>query len=195
MKKHIFAAAAAIAMSVIPTTNAHAEYLDGSRYVGVGLGAYGLELKGTNGATLNQKNTVFGGYLKLGRDFGDYLGAELRIGATGSGKKTYSFGTIKLQSPMILSYLGKVQFPVTPDFRVYGLLGGTTAKVKLTYTTGGTSGTATKTGFTYGAGLQYFVQDSVSLGAEWVQYWTNVKTGVDSKMKIWGATATASFHF
>ncbi len=155
-------------------------------YVGGGIGGFGLELKN---ATVNQKETVFGGYGKIGVDIGDYLGAELRFGSTGSG----TTGNIKLSDSYFLSYLGKVQFPVTPDFRVFGMIGGTTARFKKTVS--GVEAAYTETGLSYGGGAEYYVQDVLSVGGEWTQYWTNVNILPTDEVKIWGATATLSYHF
>lgn len=200
MKKQIFAALALLALTVLPMAGAYAQDMDGDNdvrldtdndfdirpYAGAGLGAFGLEFKNS---TTSIKKTVFGGYGKLGADIGDYLGVELRIGGTASGTKN----TTKIQASSFYSYLGKIQFPATPDFRLYALLGGTTARFKK----GGLS--KTKTGFSYGFGADYYLQDRVSVGGEWVQYWTNVKLGstfgTGAEAKIWGAVATASYHF
>ncbi len=206
MKKHILAAMAALTLVAFPVAGAMAQDMDNDNdirvdtdndfdirpYVGAGLGAFGLEFK--NNAT-SQKNTVLGGYVKLGADIGDYLGAELRFGATGSGSKTYAAptGKVKQQASNFISYLAKVQFPATPDLKLYALLGGTTAKFKR----GGQG--KSKTGFSYGFGGEYFLQDTLSVGAEWVQYWTNVKLGtafgVNNKAKLWGISLTGAYHF
>ncbi len=53
----------------LPFATAHAQDFDLRPYVGAGIGAFGLELK-----NISQKNTVFGGFGKLGADVGDYLG-------------------------------------------------------------------------------------------------------------------------
>jgi opacity protein-like surface antigen len=200
MKKHLFAAMAALALVAFPAAGAMAQDMDGDNdvrvdtdndfdirpYAGVGLGAFGLEFKN---AASNLKKTVFGGYGKLGADIGDYLGVELRIGGTASGTKNNT----KLQASPFFSYLGKVQFPATADLKLYALLGGTTAKFKV----GNQS--KSKTGFSYGVGAEYFLQDTLTVGAEWMQYWTNVKLGAafgaGAKAKLWGIVATGAYRF
>ena len=99
-------------------------------YAGAGIGAFGLEYKDS---TVSQKNTVFGGFGKLGVDVNPYLGAELRVGTTGSGSKSYTGTTTtrKLSDSYFFSYLAKFQFPVDTGFNLYALVGGTTAKFKL----------------------------------------------------------------
>ncbi len=180
-----------------------AQAQDFEPYVGFGLGAFGVELK--ESPAFNQKNTVFGGYGKLGVDINDYVAAELRIGATGTGTTTYppaTFGKgipvdIKLQSTYFLSYLAKLKLPVNPDLRFYGLLGGTTAKFKTTAAVLGAAASIskTKTGFSYGAGVEWRLDDQLTLGAEWAQYWTDVNlTNVD-QARIWGAVGSLTTSF
>ena len=100
-------------------------------YMGVGLGLYHLKFSQPG---FSQSNNVFGGYLQLGSDFNDYLGAELRIGTTAKGSNTYTGGTVDLTSDYMFSYLLKLQYPTTPELRIYGLIGGTTGKAKITPT-------------------------------------------------------------
>jgi len=171
-------------------------------YAGVGFGAFGLE---ETEPGFSQKNTVFGGYLKLGVDVNDYFGGELRFGATGSGSKTNPAGvfgspvpfTTTLKAKSLISYLLKVQFPATPDFRIYALVGGTTAKFEGKVDVLGISASvsSTKTGFSYGLGAAYSLDDNLSLGAEWMQYWTDVSLGGNAKARLWGAVGTLTYAF
>jgi len=196
---------AALCLLALPFTNAQAQDFDGDNdiridadhdfdirpYAGVGIGALGLELKDSTG--FRQKNTVLGGFAKVGTDIGDYLGAELRFGSSASG----TTGKVKLSDSYFVSYLAKVQFPVTVDFKPYAMLGGTTAKFKKT--TAGVEKSNSKTGFSYGFGADFYWQDQLSLSGEWMQYWTNVKLGAamgsNSKAKLWSATASIAYHF
>jgi len=206
MFKYLHITLATLCLLAIPLANAQAQDFDGDSdlridsdndfdirpYAGVGIGAFGLELKDNTG--LSMKKTVFGGYGKFGADIGDYLGAELRIGSSSSGTK----GNVKLSDSYFISYLAKFQFPVTVDFKPYAMLGGTTAKFKKTV--GGVESSKSKTGFSYGFGADYYIQDNLSLGGEWMQYWSNVKLGTlgtttGNKAKLWSATATMSYHF
>ena len=182
-------------MSALAPARAGAQGIDGEYdlrpYAGVALGAFGLELKDSTG--YSQKSTVFGGFAKLGADIGDNLGGELRLGGSASGTK----GSTKLTDSFFLSYLVKLQLPLSPEFKGYALLGGTTARFKKS--AAGTGNSQTKTGFSYGLGGEYALQDRLSLGAEWIQYWNNVKLGSafgpDNKAKLWSVTASLSYHF
>lgn len=190
MKKII--TAAMLTMLALPSV---ASATDIKPYAGVGLGGFGLEYS-DNTASINK--TAFGGYTNFGAEFGDYFAAELRIGATGSISKAFPGTTSTFKVPTFFSYLGKIQFPATSDLKLYGLIGATTAKLKGTNTIG-FNRTETKTGLSYGVGADYTVQDKLSIGAEWVQYWNKVNLpstwGPNAKAKIWGAVITAKYHF
>jgi len=202
MKKNTIAALAAL---LVTTSAANAQ--DMKPYIGVGMGVFGLEVKdSTPGFALTQKNNVFGGFFKAGVDINEYIGAELRVGTTANGKTSYPTGTlgatvpfdITLQNDYFFSYLGKLQFPASQDFKLYALIGATTAKftpqvsaLGLTFT----GNSVTKTGFSYGVGGEFNVNDQMSIGAEWVQYWTDVALDPNSKGRLWGAAGTLNYHF
>ena len=205
MRKYLHITIAALCLAALPLANAQAQDMDGDNdirvdsdgafdfrpYAGIAAGAFGLELKDSTG--YSQKSTVFGGYAKLGADIGDNLGAELRIGSSSSGTK----GTTKLSDSYFISYLAKLQMPLAPDFKAYALLGGTTAKFKKTKA--GVENSQSKTGFSYGFGGDFNLDDQLAVGAEWVQYWTNVKLGTalgpNNKAKLWGITGSIAYHF
>ena len=209
MRKHVYSAAALLTLGMIPLASAHADNMDVKPYMGVGLGAFGLEYKDT---AISQKRTTFGGFIKGGADIGDYFGLELRLGTTTSGSKSYTAGTLgtgagtyKTKADYFLSYLAKFQVPASDDLKPYALLGGTTAKFKSDNSATGLSSSKAKTGFTYGFGLDYNLGNQLSVNAEWVQYWTNVKLGTsyaaapagatDNKAKIWGVVGSIDYHF
>ncbi|WP_018294933.1 porin family protein [Mariprofundus ferrooxydans] len=193
-----------VGVAMIVAGGASAQAQDFKPYAGVGIGAFGVESKdGT--AAYNQKNTVFGGYGKFGVDINDYVGVELRGGTVGTGDKSYAaatFGTATTRSQTtdyFVSYLGKLQYPVSQDFRLYAMLGATTAKFKVTSSPNVAAAnlSKTKTGFSYGFGGDFSVTDQLSVGAEWMQYLTDVKlnaTGT-TKARLWGAVGTLTMHF
>ena len=198
IKKNRFALAL-LGMLVAPLAQAQAE--DYTPYFGIGLGVVGLE---ETAPTFSQKNDVFGGFVRGGVDFNDYIGAELRVGTAMKGKKSYPAGTVdplassvELEGQYFVSYLLKLQFPVMSNLKLYALGGGTTAKLKTTITTsaGSASTKAVKIGASYGAGLDYAFGDNSSVGAEWMQYWTNVAIAPNTKAKIWSGVLTWSQQF
>jgi len=200
MKKFMIGMAALVAMSGV------AQAQDFKPYAGFGVGGFGVEEKEPG---FSQKSTTFGGYGKFGVDIGDYFGAELRVGATGNATKNYPAGSslggvifpvpveVALSADYFISYLAKIQFPVMQDFRVSAYLGATTAKIKLTAAAAGVSAStsATKTGFSYGFGGEYFVNDKVSVGGEWIQYLTDVNLNSVSTARLWGASGTINYYF
>jgi len=110
---------------------------------------------------------------RLGYDFMDYLGAELR-GTYGFAKDS---GT---KFNQIGAYL-KPNYDITDDLNLYGLLGASKTN---------TAGLATNTGFSYGAGLDYGITDKVSVFTDIVNYMK--KSDVPN---AWGLTVGAGYQF
>lgn len=202
MKYHVLTASVMLAAAV-PAVQAE----DFKPYAGIGMGVFGLEYSEPG---LSQRNSVFGGFGKFGVDINDYVGVELRLGMTGKGKKTYPAAMVNgatqatelaQQFSSFFSYLGKLQYPVAENTKVYGLIGGTTARYKHTYTPAnaviGSGQSASKTSLSFGFGGERFINDQVSIGAEWMQYWTsttlNAATG--AKAKLWGASGTLNYYY
>lgn len=194
--KKIFMAITFSAMTILSSVHANAGSLSeklGDGYIGVGLGGFNLNLGS------DFKKTAFGGYIKGGTDINEWLGAELRVGLTGSAKKSIvGGGTAKGSASWFISYLLKPQYTFSDTARVYALIGGTTARIK-TSVTGFPSDKFTKTGITYGVGGEYVVADNIALGVEWVKYWHRVSVDstkyVGGKAKMWGATGTLTYLF
>ncbi len=205
--KRLFIALAMMALCSFPAASANAGDFDIKPYIGVGLGMFQLELQKDPdplvAKAVSLKDNTFGGYVKLGADVGDYLGAEVRIGGTGTAKKSYPATYIpalgafdaKLQTDFLVSYLLKLQFPVSDALRIYALGGGTTARGKVTIAKAGFQDSKQVSKPSYGIGLEYSVDDQSRIGVEWMQYWKNVKTGPYTKASIWGVVATGTFSF
>jgi opacity protein-like surface antigen len=163
-------------------------------YIGLGLGVYDLKFSQTG---FSQSSNMFGGFVKLGADFNDYLGAQLRVGTTERANRSYAGATVGLDASYLFSYLVKLQFPVTQEFHIYGLAGGTTGKAHITATPASfltANAGKTATGASFGGGIDYRVDDFMSVGLEYMRYWNGVKvnkTGYpDSKMDAESYTAT-----
>ena len=199
---------ATIVLFVSYNINAHAfEY---KPYTGFGVGMFGLELKTPS---VNQKNIVLGGFAKFGLNFNQYLAAELRLGTTGKGTTSYPAGTaiktasgITIPSPLafdfsmqaryFVSYLIKPQYELQDNFRIYGLLGGSSVKVKTAFSVAGIPSTnGITSGYSYGAGAEYELADRLKAGVEWVEYWSDVKVGSTSTARIWGMVASLDYRF
>jgi len=195
-----------LAMIAMSGMSGMAQAQDIKFYGGFGVGGFGVEEKEPG---FSQKSMTFGGYGKVGVDINEYFGAELRVGATGNATKNYPAGSslggvvfpvpveVTLSAGSFISYLAKMQLPLAEKFRVSALVGATTAKIKLKATAVGASvsNSATKTGFSYGFGGEYFINDSVSVGGEWIQYLTDVKLNSVSTARLWGASGTFNYYF
>jgi len=112
---------------------------------------------------------------RLGYDFMDYLGAELRgtygVANTDSGYSKFSqFG----------AYL-KPNYDITDELNLYALLGASKTN---------TAGLATNTGFSYGGGLDYGISDNISVFTDMVNYIR--KNNVPN---AWGLTLGAGYQF
>ena len=109
---------------------------------------------------------------KLGYDFMDYLGAELR-GTYGIAKDNGN------KFKQIGAYL-KPNYNITDEINLYGLLGASKTNV----------GIGSDTGFSYGAGLDYGISDKVSVFTDVVIYLKKSKTAAQ-----WGLTLGAAYQF
>lgn len=164
-------------------------------YFGFGLGASGIEYSQPN-LNLNYNGAMV--ILKVGYDYNEYLGAEVRLGGAAADKQTVGASTVEMGAGFGSLFL-KPMYPFTGDFRMYGLVGITNASFeRKQITTAGVvllNDTVTKNGFSFGAGIEYDMSDRWSLGAEWVQYWTNVEIRPTLKATIWGVVGNINFYF
>jgi opacity protein-like surface antigen len=109
---------------------------------------------------------------RLGYDFMDFLGAELR-GTYGIAKDSGN------KFKQIGAYL-KPNYDINDDVNLYGLLGASKTN----------PGVGSNTGFSYGAGLDYGISDKVSVFTDVVNYMK--KSGTSSQ---WGLTLGAAYQF
>jgi len=111
---------------------------------------------------------------RVGYDFMNYLGAELR-GTYGVAKDN---GT---KFKQIGAYL-KPNYDITDEFNLYGLLGASKTNFA--------GAAASETGFSYGAGLDYGISDEVSVFTDVVNYMKKSNTP-----SAWGLTLGAAYKF
>jgi len=186
-------------------------------YLGAGVGVFAVQLKLNDPlvGSAEQRNPTVGGFIKAGVDVNQFFGGELRFGLTGNPSTDWGPGlpvgdgfittvpsTVSTKITDFFSYFGKVQYPFNDSFKVYALLGGTTAKFDSTLSIAGLNlaGDAIKTGFSYGGGFEYKVVDTISVGVEWVEYWTNVTLdtsalGTVTEGSFRGVSATVNMSF
>jgi len=165
-------------------------------YAALEAGAYTMKYAetGSAGSLSTTKSILPAGILRVGFDY-DYFGGEIRIGVMQGFNAAFPAGTLGSATPFNLSlraspfvsYLGKLQYPVTKAFNVYALLGGTAAKFSTNQSvTGVLNSNATKTGFTYGLGAEYKPRPQFAIGLEWIQYWKDVTVAMtgNSQSKV-----------
>ena len=109
---------------------------------------------------------------RIGYDFMDFLGAELR-GTYGIAKDSGN------KFKQIGAYL-KPNYDINDNVNLYGLLGASKTN----------PGVGSNTGFSYGAGLDYGISDKVSVFTDVVNYMK--KSGTASQ---WGLTLGAAYQF
>ncbi|PIQ30323.1 MAG: porin family protein [Zetaproteobacteria bacterium CG02_land_8_20_14_3_00_50_9] len=161
-------------------------------YVGLGLGIFNMG----NGVT---KKAAPGAYLQLGNTFMENLGAEIRIGASSTtGEELTLQPRMKMKS-FVAAYL-KPQYQINDQFTAYGLLG--MAQINGSYSEGVLpKQNKSRSGFSYGLGMQYNVSSQYSIGAELSQMLskpnanaTTVKTNFQG-LNAGVYTVNAQYHF
>ncbi|HKI60760.1 MAG TPA: outer membrane beta-barrel protein [Mariprofundaceae bacterium] len=179
-------------------------------YAGVGLGEVIVD------AGLGGK-TAFAGYGIVGADLHENYGFEVRFGTTGktgsvvtvpaglSGGEvqvpTTAPTTAKISVDWFVSYLLKLQYPVSDLFKVYGVVGGTTLKSKFAFTSpvnGATALHATNTTLSYGGGFEYGLGNQWTVGVDATVYANKATTTTGanfSGLDVWGINATARYGF
>ena len=116
---------------------------------------------------------------RLGYDFMDNLGAELR-GTAGLSKNDDGVSKFK----QVGVYL-KPNYDLTDSLNLYGLVGASKANLA-----DPSDMDAKKTGLSYGLGLDYAVSDSVSVFTDVVNYMKKSDTN-----SLWGLTVGAGYQF
>ena len=109
---------------------------------------------------------------RIGYDFMDYLGAELR-GTYGIAKND------GVKFKQLGAYL-KPNYNVTEAINLYGLLGASKTNV----------GVGSDTGFSYGAGLDYGITENISVFSDVVNYMKKKPSASQ-----WGLTLGAAYQF
>ena len=116
---------------------------------------------------------------RLGYDFMDFLGAELR-GTTGLSKADEGISKFK----QIGAYL-KPNYDITDTLNLYGLVGASQANLADPL-----DQDEKVTGLSYGLGLDYSVSDSISVFTDVVNYMKKSDSN-----SLWGLTVGAGYQF
>ncbi len=161
-------------------------------YVGVGLGAFNIN-------TGVAKKAVFGGYLQAGDNFSEYLGAEVRMGATGKTGEEFTLQPRTGIDWFAAAYL-KPKIEISDNLTAYALIGAATIRASYSEL-GFAKQKKTRSGYAYGVGMQYRLADTYSLGAEVSHMLSKPKTNATAiKTKFQGLeasmfTVNAQYHF
>ncbi|MDX8402095.1 MAG: outer membrane beta-barrel protein [Mariprofundaceae bacterium] len=167
---------AAIAGMIAMLAAAPAQAEELKPYAGVGLGSFSLAGGTAGGLSYGTANA--GGFVLFGGVKYGFVGGELRLMSTGDFK--WSGSVYGLPATMTTSASGVGAFlrvqHAFDNIEVYGLLGRTSADVKVTLNVTGL-GTFTGTGASgsasYGIGANYSL-DNFGLGLEWMQYYSDL---------------------
>jgi len=185
--KTFFKIAAISIIFAFATTSAYAEDL--KPYVGGGLTYFNLD------SGVGSSDSTFGGFGTIGVEFNEYFAFETRLGASTDATQTVLGVSVNTGIDWFTSYLGKIQYPVSDNLHVYGLVGGTTLKTTISAQSASFSNTSTD--FSYGGGAEFEVQDRLHLGVEWVQYATdkNINSPTFPGLDVWGLSGTLRYEF
>jgi len=185
MKKMIFGAVMALAFA----TSAMA-----GTYAGADIGIYKLTQKS---AGVKVSDTAVGGGILAGYALPDYDGAnlnlELRLNTTGNFKYNVGVTPVQVRANYAISYLAKPAFDLNEalgvDANVYGMLGMSTVHL--------TSGAAkaTKSGFSYGAGMAYNLDEDSSVAVEYLSMIRNKSVSPVDTFSIESFNVLATMNF
>ena len=154
-------------------------------YLGVGIGAFELDPGGQNKLST-------GIMMQLGDDFLPYLGGEIRVGTTDKANN-------RSRVNWFAGAYAKPKFDVSQDLTVYGLLGVTTLRANYTSATTLRNQAATKTDFSYGLGLEYWLGYQFTVNLEWVRYASRADAATKDTnfhgLNVNGYTLSAQYHF
>jgi opacity protein-like surface antigen len=156
------AVAACAALSLAAVTPAHAQQARPGPYGGINFSQIGYDQSGASAASL----TSFGGV--LGTVLGPHFAVEVRAGI-GLNDDQITVGPTTAMFDLN-SYFGgylKGILPLAPRFGIYGLAGATIGK--FTGNSGATYLTRWESDFSYGAGVEFGLAPTTSLGIEWLR--------------------------
>jgi len=179
-------------------------------YIGVGGGLFSTKYAevGPLGGLI-MKDSTWGTFVKAGADIFDYTGIEIRSGITGKITKNFPAGTLGSIPPLavsaqltnFVSYFAKLQYPLTRQVKIYGLVGATSGRISVQRNQGvGGAITTWKTDLSYGSGIEYKFRVRGSIGLEWMKYWTTapiqaIPPSTSSNSSFSGATLSINKFF
>lgn len=163
-------------------------------YVGVGIGALTISNSGFQHYSTAPWNTKYFPrstepyiYSIMGVTLHRYFDVEMRLGTTRLDANSYDplVGSDHTTATYVWSLFAKPKVYLTDNIYIYGLIGGTVARIAGrgigTPSNNFTSvGSKTSRGFSYGGGLDYQASDHATVGGEYVQYLSRASAGLPS---------------
>ncbi len=138
-------------------------------YIGIGGGVFNL------GDGVSKKK-VGGGFLQVGDDFSEYLGAEIRIGATGRTGEELTLQARKKIDYYLAAYL-KPRYQFNDQWTAYALLGIATLRGSyVAAKAGAPTLKKTRTGYAYGLGVSWRMAEHYGISAEFSHMLSKPKT-------------------
>ncbi|MDX5333632.1 MAG: porin family protein [Gammaproteobacteria bacterium] len=184
MMKAKYWGCAALTMGLLAgaSTNVLAAGSAGDNYVGVGYAFLTYDESGVPEADLGALTGRFGHF------FTDNLAVEGRIGFGVADDTVNVLGVdVDVELDNFMGVYGMAHLPVSNSASVYGMLGFT--RGELTASAGGASFTETDTGLSFGVGVDFSLNETLSLNAEYARYLD------ESAYDVNGFAIGASFKF
>ena len=163
-------------------------------YIGAGAAIVDHEFNVQGASNLNHSEYKSSGKLFGGYDFNQNWGVEAGYTDYRTSNASYTVGGVpgSAEADGHSVYLaGKATLPVNERFSVYGKLGAAYNKVDLSSTTPGLSRDESDTELYGGVGVQYNLNQNVSLIAEYERYGSSRDFG--AKPDVWTVGAKYSF--
>ncbi|PIP03095.1 MAG: hypothetical protein COW18_04590 [Zetaproteobacteria bacterium CG12_big_fil_rev_8_21_14_0_65_54_13] len=205
MKKFMLVSGFALTMTASAVTaNAESGGFMFEPYGAVGLGTLSIKQSGfvTGTPTFTKMGKAFHtyGYVAVGAKLHQYFALEMRLGATADDANNATTNTTKATADYVWSVLAKPQAYMTDSASVYGLLGVTTARIAGpgvgSPTAISTVGTKASTGFSYGIGAEYAVNEHISGGLEFIRYMkTDANPPTPNKLTLDSYTVNVKYSF
>ena len=160
----------------------------GNFYVGTGYSYLDTDLTAV-GVTANMTNNAVS--LQAGYNFNEYVAVEGRYAFVGGGDVQIAGTNVVEMDGGLWSLFVKPQYPVSQDFKVYGLLGY--GETMFASTTGNNVVVDNAGGFQYGVGAAYAVVDAVDVFVDWVRPLDETIEGLADTTDVYTVGLTYNF--
>ncbi|WP_167631274.1 outer membrane beta-barrel protein [Mariprofundus ferrooxydans] len=206
MKKYIYMTGMMLTMAVSAApANAESGGLVFEPYGMVGVGTLSIKqtgLRQITATTFSQMGKAYYpyAYAVIGANVHKYLAVEMRYGATKADANNATSVNTKATADYLFSILVKPQAYMTDDAIIYALLGGTRARIAGpgvgSPANNNSIGTKVSTGFSYGVGAEYKLNDHMSGAFEAIRYMkTNATPPTPNKVTLDSYSFNLKYYF